>query len=132
MTKNEKRSWHKMEFKVIIKGVANWIKIMYLWNNGTEFYRLEKDPDSIGKRPDRDIYRREYFFRKLKREYRGWRNCFEEFCEALEEICVKENRFPSGKDFDLAVEKLGGLDPDVKKLYVNYYREFFSKTKRSP
>jgi len=70
-----------------------------------------------------DNFRQEYFGGELKRTYKGWQNCFVEFCGQLD--C---HVFPKKEDFVLAAKKLA-LDFQTATLYKRMYRKIFGRKK---
>ncbi|MDD5032041.1 MAG: hypothetical protein PHR36_03265 [Patescibacteria group bacterium] len=113
--------------RVVVKsfGFCHWQKVIFLWRNGREFYRLERNLGNCPGKADGEIPREEYFRGQLVREYVGQQNCFVEFCEQL----WKHRRPPSKEKFS-QVESSLGLDRATAKNYISFYRQCFCPPKR--
>lgn len=115
-----KRKWHGKRFKIRSYGLCAWKKVVFLWPNGREFYRLEKDMETFWNKGDRKALRKEYFRGHLKREYFGRQNCFIEFCF----FCRDRRSVP--KRLTLVAKKLN-LKTEILYTYVKFYQQCFLK-----
>ncbi len=98
------------KFKIKSYGFCVWNKVIFLWDDGKEFYRLSRNLKSP--RDDKGISRREYSNNKLIRIYKGPQNCFIELIEFI----------LKGGDLNTAKKLL----KFCKKTFDNYLRLFKS------
>ncbi len=101
-------------------GLCHWSKIVFLWENDREFYKLTRNMKIWAEKGDNNAFRREYFQGRLIRQYIGPQNCFVEFCEFL----WKHRNYPTRKRFSLAAQALK-LDEKTTNKYVNFYQQCF-------
>lgn len=108
--------------RVVIKylGVGRFEKFAIFINNQGVYY-LEKDINKLPSSQDYKIYRREYFGETLVRKYRGWQNCFVEFCRHM----AKQKKFPTTPEQISAIARELGLSKKIIKIYLDYYKKFF-------
>ena len=122
--KGANREWriqcHGKRLKVRSYGLCHWSKVIFLWENGREFYKLTRNMKILAEKGDKDIPRREYFRGRLIRRYIGLQNCFVEFCEFL----WKHRNYPTSKRFSLAAQALR-LDKKTTNKYINFYQQCF-------
>ncbi len=113
--------------RIIVKsyGLCHYWRVIFLWRNGREFYRLERDMKIWRKKTDNETPRREYFKGNLVRKYIGWQNCFVEFCEFL----WKCRNYPTKKRFSQAAQALG-LDEKTTSKYMIFFQECFYSKRR--
>lgn len=116
------RSRQKYGQRFIIRsyGLCQSEKVIFLWKNSQEFYRLERDIDTHRGKGDQDTLRKEYFQGELKREYFGQQNCFIEFYELFR----KKRTFPKQEEFFLAGQVLK-LEEGILKIYIEFYQQWF-------
>ncbi len=101
-------------------GLCHWSKVVFLWKNGREFYKLTRNMKIWAERNDKYFPRREYFRGRLVRRYIGPQNCFVEFCEFL----WKHRNYPTKKRFSQVALALG-LDKKRTNKYINFYQQCF-------
>ena len=113
--------------RLIVKsyGFCHWNKVIFLWKNGREFYKLTRNMKIWLEKGDDNTFRREYFKGNLVRKYIGWQNCFVEFCEFL----WKHRNYPTRKRFSLAAQALK-LDEKTTNKYINFYQQCFCPKNR--
>jgi len=118
------REWSRQKYgqRFIIRsyGLCQWKKVIFLWENSQEFYRLERDMDTYWEKDDEYALRKEYFQGELKREYLGQQNCFIEFCGLFR----KKRTFPKQEEFFLAGQVLR-LEKGILKIYIEFYQRWF-------
>jgi len=112
-------------FEVRSYGFCHWSKVIFLWKNGREFYRLTRNTKILAEKGDENLYRTEYFRGQLTRRYLGPQNCFVEFCQFL----WKFRSYPTQKRFSQAAQVLK-LDERVANKYTNFYQQYFCFKKR--
>ncbi len=118
------RKWqmqcHGKRFEVRSYELCHWSKVVFLWKNNREFYKLTRNMKIWAEKDDKDVPRREYFRGRLIRRYIGLQNCFVEFCEFL----WKYRNYPTRKRFSLAAQALK-LDEKTTNKYIDFYQQCF-------
>ena len=118
------RKWqiqcHGKRCEVRTYGLCHWSKVVFLWKNGREFYKLTRNMKVWAGKNDNDIYRREYFRGRLVRRYIGQQNCFVEFFEFLRAHSCRSTQ----KSFSRVAQQLG-LDKKTADKYISYYQQCF-------
>lgn len=121
---NFHRNWQIIccgrRFEVRSYGMCYWSKIIFLWENGVEFYKLERNVSILSQQNDENIPRTEYFNGLLIRQYTGPRNCFLEFCQFLRD----DFDYPVRERF-LEVAKALALDNKIADRYGSFYKQCF-------
>ncbi len=106
-------------------GLCHWSRVVFLWKNGREFYKLTRNMKVWVEKGDNDVYRREYFRGRLVRRYAGPQNCFVEFCEFLWE----HGNYPTKKRFSQVAQALR-LNRKATDKYTNFYQQCFCPKSR--
>ncbi len=120
------REWslhfNRKRFKIRGYGFCHWSKVIFLWEDGEEFYRLTRNMKIWAEKGDENIFRSEYFKGRLIRRYKGLHNCFVEFCEFL----WKYPDYPDQEIFSNVVKTLK-LDKITADKYIKFFQECFKR-----
>ena len=105
---------NKKKFTVKSYGLCKWRKVVFILDNGKEFYKLVRN---ITGASDKDTIRKEYFSGKLIRKYIGCQACFIEFLSQIQ----------SGTKNILVIGENLGLTQEILDKYAKFYKNTFKK-----